>query len=111
MANNMQPHTVFVDDRGRYWQWQFTPKDFPSSEWRVQMEIDERLHPYRHIFREQVFAAKDMLLVMGKDEKDCRRLSEAVTWAVQMEPWLYEVVFERSFVNVEVGFLEGLDHR
>jgi hypothetical protein len=111
LDKNMQSDTVFVDDRGRFWEWKFVPKGFPHSEWKVQMELDNRMRPYKDIFGEQVIVAKDMLFVMGKDERDCRRLSEGVTWAVQMEPWLHEVDFWRSFVNVNVEFLEGLDHR
>ena len=107
----MQSETVFVDDRGRYWERKFVPKDFPHSEWGVQMELDNRMRSYKQIFGEQIVVAKDTLFVMGKDEMDSRRLSGGVTWAVQTEPWLHEVYFWRGFVNVDLGSLEGLDHR
>jgi hypothetical protein len=34
-----------------------------------------------------------------------------VTWAVQTRPWRLEIDLWRSFVNVDVEFLEGLDRR
>ena len=53
--------------------------------------------------------AKDLMLVMGRNEADLRRLAEGVTWAVQTKPWRLEVDFWRSFLNVDGAFLEGLD--
>jgi hypothetical protein len=57
------------------------------------------------------FIPKDLILVMGTDERNLRQLTEGVTWAVQTKPWRLEVDFWRSFVNVEEEFLEGLDRR
>jgi hypothetical protein len=100
---------MFVDDRGRPWQWRFLPKNSPWSESRVQMEMEHRMKLFN--FGDQVIVARDPLMVMGKDKMDCRRLSEGVTWAVQAQLWLQEVDFWRSFVDVDAAFLEGLDHK
>jgi hypothetical protein len=107
----MQPDTLFVDDRGRPWQWRFMPKDFSWGECRVQMELEYIMKPYNHIFGDQVIIARDLLIVMGKDKDDYRRLSEEVTWAVQTQPWLQEVDLWPSFVDVDAAFLKGLDHK
>jgi hypothetical protein len=50
-----------------------------------------------------------MVLVMGEDVQELRRLSEGVTWAIQTKPWRLEVDLWRSFVNVDLQFLEDLD--
>ncbi|KAF2638583.1 hypothetical protein P280DRAFT_471187 [Massarina eburnea CBS 473.64] len=102
----------FLDDRGRLWEWKFIPKDMPCSELFVHKNLSARLEPYRHALKEdKVFVAKDLILVMGEDEMDLRRLSAGATWAVQTRPWRLEIDFWRSFVGVELGFLEGLDPR
>lgn len=99
----------FLDDRGRCWEWKFIPKDMPYSEWSVHHQLTLRVQPYEHVWGKQVVVAKDLVLVMGKDEKELRRFSEGVTWTIQTKPWRLEVDFWRSFVNVDVNFLESLD--
>jgi hypothetical protein len=101
----------FLDDRGRCWEFKFIPKDMPFSEWSIHQQLSLRLEPYKKIFGQQVVVAKDLILVMGMDERNLRQLTEGVTWAVQTKPWRLEVDFWRSFVNVEEKFLEGLDRR
>lgn len=100
---------TFLDDRGRLWEFKFIPKDMPYSEWSVHHQLSLRLEPYKKLFGKQVLICKDLIMVMGKDEKDCRLLSAAVTWAVQTRPWRLEIDFWRSFVGVDREFLEGLD--
>jgi hypothetical protein len=100
---------TFLDDRGRLWEFKFIPKDMPYSEWSVHQQLSLRLEPYKKLFGKQVFICKDLVVVMGKDEKDCRLLSAAVTWAVQTRPWRLEIDFWRSFVGVDKDFLEGID--
>lgn len=102
---------AFLDDRGRCWEFKFIPKDMAFSEWSVQQQLSLRLEPYKHILGAHVFVAKDLVLVMGKDEQHLRQLSEGVTWAIQTRPWRLEVDLWRSFVNVDGKFLEGLDRR
>jgi hypothetical protein len=104
-----RPMCSFLDDRGRCWEWKFIPKDMPYSEWSVHQQLMLRLQPYEYVWGKQVFVAKDLIVVMGKDEKDLRRLSEGVTWLVQTKPWRLEIDFWRSFVNVGEEFLEKLD--
>ncbi|KAF1830577.1 hypothetical protein BDW02DRAFT_558680 [Decorospora gaudefroyi] len=99
---------TFTDDRGRCWEFKFIPKDMPFSEWSVHQQLKLRLQPFQRVFGKQVVLAKDLMLVMGNDEKDCRRLSEGVTWLVQTQPWRLEIDFWRSFVNVDAKFLEAL---
>jgi hypothetical protein len=102
---------AFLDDRGRSWEFKFVPKDMPYSEWSIHQQVTLRLEPFKKIFGKGVVVAKDLVLVMGKDEKELRLLAGGVTWAVQTRPWRLEIDFWRSFVNVGVGFLEGLDER
>ncbi|KAH7067817.1 hypothetical protein FB567DRAFT_256347 [Paraphoma chrysanthemicola] len=106
-----RPMCAFLDDRGRCWEFKFIPKDMPYSEWSVHQQLSLRLEPYKKIFGQQVIVAKDLVLVMGRDEKNLRQLAEGVTWAVQTKPWRLEIDFWRSFVNVDVKFLEELDRR
>ena len=80
----------------------------PFSEWSIHQQLSLRLEGYKNVFGAQVMVAKDLVLVIGRDEDELRRLSEGVTWAIQTKPWRLEVDFWRSFVNVTAEFLEGL---
>jgi hypothetical protein len=51
----------------------------------------------------------DCVLIGAKTEKELLKMSTAVTFALQTKPWLREVDLWKSFVNVELGFLESLD--
>ncbi|KAL5383648.1 hypothetical protein DPSP01_005754 [Paraphaeosphaeria sporulosa] len=103
---------AFLDDRERRWEFKFIPKDMPCSEWSVHQQLSSRVEPYRRMLKkEQVIVARDLILVMGRDRKECRRLSEGVTWAVTTRPWRLEIDFWRSFVGVDLEFLEGLDEK
>ncbi|KAF1961597.1 hypothetical protein CC80DRAFT_462884 [Byssothecium circinans] len=107
-----RPMVSFMDDRRRVWEWKFIPKDMPFSEWSVHQQLSLRLEPYRRVLgKDKVMVARDLILVMGEDEKECRRLSEAVTFAVQTRPWRLEIDFWRSFVGVDGEFVGGLDGR
>ncbi|KAF3051114.1 hypothetical protein E8E11_006285 [Didymella keratinophila] len=95
-----RPMCSFLDDRGRCWEWKFIPKDMPYSEWSVHQQLSLRLQPYEYVWGAQVWVAKDLIVVMGKDAKECRRFSEAATWAVQTKPWRLEIDFWRSFILI-----------
>ncbi|KAF2001623.1 hypothetical protein P154DRAFT_521665 [Amniculicola lignicola CBS 123094] len=101
----------FNDECGRAWVFRFIPKDKSYSEWSAQQWLILRLQPYKDIFGDQVFIARNLIMVMGTDVKDVRRLGEEVTWAVQTKSWRLEMGFWRSFVNVGSAFLEELDER
>ncbi|KAJ4356406.1 uncharacterized protein N0V89_004439 [Didymosphaeria variabile] len=103
---------AFLDDRERLWEFKFIPKDMPYSEWSVHQQLSLRLEPWRKMLRnEKVIVARDLILVMGEDRGECRRLSEGVTWAVTTKPWRLEIDFWRSFVGVDLKFLEDLDEK
>lgn len=52
---------------------------------------------------------KDMVLVMGANEDELKRYALTATFAIQTAPWRWEVDLWRSFVNVDLTFLESLD--
>lgn len=58
---------------------------------------------------ERVVQRGDLVLVMGDDEADLLKWCTAVTFALQTKPWLREVDLWKSFINVDLEFLEGLD--
>ena len=60
-------------------------------------------------FGDKVMNRGDVILVMGNDEKDLFKFCTAVTFALQTKPWLREVDLWKSFVNVDLEFIEGLD--
>jgi hypothetical protein len=99
---------VFLDDRGRFWEWKFIPKDMPMSEWSVHKSMTMVLGEYKHIWKHQVVIGRDLFLVMGKDAEDCRRISAGVTWVIQKQDNNWEIDFWQSFVNVDADFLDRL---
>ena len=105
--DSRQP-TSFADGLGRTWEWKFIPKDMPCSEWSIHRQLQLRIKPFQHVLGHRVVVKKDLLLVLGTDEEDLLKYSTAATFAIQTEPWRLEVDLWRSFVNVDVAFLEGL---
>jgi hypothetical protein len=104
-----RPNVSFLDSKGRGWEWKFIPKDMPYSEWSIHEQARGRIRPFADFFGDQVIVATDLYFVMGRDEAELRKLAAGVTFAVQTEPWRMEIDFWRSFVGVDLGFLEGLD--
>ena len=101
----------FRDGQGRAWVWKFIPKDFPYSEWSIHQQARLRIMPFQKTLKDRVWVRQDTFLVMGTDESDLLKLASAVTYAIQTAPWRLEVDLWRSFVNVDLEFLEGLDER
>ncbi|KAF1983275.1 hypothetical protein K402DRAFT_338776 [Aulographum hederae CBS 113979] len=102
---------TFVDGAGRLWEWKFISKDMAASEHSIQTTLELRLAPFKSQFGQQVFVWKDTVLVMGRSEEDLKKLATATVFAIQARPWRLEVDLWKSFVNVDVGFLERLDEK
>lgn len=51
----------------------------------------------------------DLIVVMGEDADDLLKFCTAVTLAVQTRPWYREVDLWKSFINVDLDFIEGLE--
>ncbi|MCJ1417711.1 hypothetical protein MMC32_004056 [Xylographa parallela] len=119
-AAHFYPFTLAMDKRWewsfndgveRVWEWKFLPKDMPYSEWSVHHNCQGRLEPFMHVFRGKVVLKRDLFLVMGEDEKDLQKVATAVTFAIQTRPWRLEVDLWKSFVNVDLKFLEEMDDK
>ena len=101
--------TSFSDAVGRSWEWKFIPKDTPGSECSMQKSVELRIEPFKKQLGKQVVVKRDMLLLMGCDEEDLKRLVLGVVFAVQTVPWRTEVDLWKSFINVKLDFLDELD--
>lgn len=99
----------FLDPLGRAWEWKYIPKDGFSSEWSIYNTVRLRLDLLQKQFGDRVVHRGDIILVMGADAADLLRYSVAVTFAIQTKPWYREFDLWKSFVNVDLEFLEGLD--
>ena len=100
--------TSFTDPIGRAWQWNFMPKDFPNSETSMHHNACSRIEPFKKQLGDRVFVMRDLYLVMGVDAGDLEWYATAVMFAIQTEPWRMEVALWRSFINVNLEFLEGM---
>ena len=109
MSQDSRYVVAFEDAQGRFWEWKFMPKDMPHTEWSVHENMRARLAPFKKAFGDKVVHKQDLVLVMGRDETELQRLTTAATYAVQTKSWRLEVDVWKSFVNVELGFLERLD--
>ena len=102
----------FADGLGRTWEWKFIPKDMPYSEWSIHRQLNQRMAPCRRFLGENVMVRRDSLLVMAKNEDELLKLASAATYAVQtFDTWRLEIDLWRSFINVDLAFLEELDGR
>ena len=99
---------AFTDALGRAWEWNFMPKDMPLSETTIHHAASLRIRPFKRVLGHRVTHRRDLFLVMGTDEEDLLRFTTATIFAIQTEPWRLEVDLWRSFVNVDLGFLESL---
>ena len=120
--------TSFWDLLGRAWEWKFIPKvtlflfsacqwfarrlttrqDMPFSEISIHNASRLRLQPHRHILGKNVFICRDKFLVMAENEQDLCKFAVATTFAIQTNPWRLEVDLWKSFVNIDLEFLQGL---
>ena len=108
--DNRRP-TSFRDHIGRHFNWMFVPKDMPCSEFSIHHSAKQRIAPFKKFLGKKVIQKRDKLLVMGTDEKELFTLVAATTFAIQKNPWRLEVDLWKSFVNVDFGFLEGLNDK
>lgn len=76
-----------------------------TSRQRISSEMGGLWEKFKE---EKVVVKRNAFLVMGVDTRDCMRLSMATCWAVERKPWRWEVDLWKSFINVDLGFLEGL---
>ena len=106
LGNRMS--TEFTDGLGRAWEFCFVPKDMPGSEFSIHHAARLRILPFKDLFKDKVLIKKDLFLVMGEDEEDLLKYAVATTFAIQTDPWRLEVDLWRSFVNVDMGFVEKL---
>jgi len=100
--------SMFTDAMGRAWEWNFVPKDMPYSELSIHRTASLRLEPFKRLLGDRVIVMRDLFLVMGTDEEDLLKFTTATIFAIQTEPWRLEVDLWRSFINVDMGFLESL---
>lgn len=110
-------HVTFMDSCARSWEFKFVPKDLEGSELsamhatssRIKLVVERaRRHDSTDLGRHFV-SRGDAILVMAESEEELLWLSTIATFAMQTKPWLREVDMWRSFVNVELDFLQGLD--
>jgi len=111
LGHNNRNYTSFIDGVGRCWEWKFVTKDMHGSEWSIYYTLQQLLQKFKRELGVGTYVVqrRDIILVMGETEEDLMRRVLATTFAVQARPWLREIDLWRSFVNVKLGFLEGLD--
>lgn len=87
----------------------FMPKDMPGSEYILHHFTMTRLKVLQAQFEGRVVSRGDLVLVMGDGEADLLRYCTAVTFCLTTKPWRDDVDLWKSFVNVDMEFLDGLD--
>ena len=85
------------------------PKDTPGSEWSMQKSVEIRLERFEEQFKDRVFVKRDMVFIRAVNQVELRGLVMGVVLAVQTMPWRLKIDLWRSFVNVDLPFLEALD--
>ncbi|KAI0378676.1 hypothetical protein F5Y04DRAFT_143384 [Hypomontagnella monticulosa] len=103
--------TAFLDPTARAWEWKFIPKDMPFSEWSMYNTLRTRFELLKDQLAvgDRVIHRSDVVFVMATDEVELLKYVTAVTFAIQTKPWHREFDLWKSFINVDLEFLEGLN--
>lgn len=108
---DLRENFAFEDCRGRAWAWKFYPKEVAGSEWSVQHTLDLKLKRWRSQLGKNVKVRRDIVLVMGDTQEELEKMVLGTVFALQTANWRHEVDFWRSFVDVDLEFLENLDKK
>ena len=84
------------------------PKDMPESETSMHYTACLRIKPFSYQLRGRVIERKDLYLVMGINEEGLLKYTTATIFAIQQEPWRLEADLWRSFINVDMDFIDAL---
>ncbi|PNP50352.1 hypothetical protein THARTR1_08956 [Trichoderma harzianum] len=103
------PATSFLDSVSRPWEWKFLPKDMPGSELSMHNTTAKALENVKERLQDRIAYRGDLILVMAEDVAELLKNCTAATFAVQTRPWLREIDLWKSFVNVDLDLLKGLD--
>lgn len=85
------------------------PKDMPGSEFSIHHTVGRRLDLFREQFGDRVVHRADLILVMAEDVEELLKMCTAVTFVMQTKPWLREVDLWKSFIDVDLDFLQNLE--
>lgn len=77
----------------------------------MQKAVQDRLFRFKKQFKDRIEVKRDMILVYGEHEQDLQRYATGVAFALQTKPWRLEIDYWKSFVNVDIQFLESLDKK
>ena len=80
----------------------------PDSERSIHHSARLCIVPFEHLLGDKVIVKQDLSLVMGTDEEDLLTFATATIFAIQTEPWRLEVDLWRSFIDVDMEFLDTL---
>ena len=75
----------------------------------MQHNIDLQLARIKKQFGKNFEVKREMVLVMAEDEEKMPDLLTSIVFQLQTNQWRYEVDWWKSFVNVDLSFLAGLD--
>ena len=75
----------------------------------MQHNTDLRLERIKKQFGRNFEVKRDMVLVMAKTEEELPGLLTSIVFQLQTDPWRFEIDWWKTFVNVDLEFLTGLD--
>jgi len=111
LGDKNREYFSFGDGIEGSWEWKFVPKHMPRSEWSMQHSIDLLLERIKRKYGRHFAVKRDMVLVMGESEASLRENLTVVAFQLQTKPWRQEIDWWKSFVNVDLAWLENLDKK
>lgn len=63
------------------------------------------------LWKKNVAVKRNGIIVMAESEEELRKLVTRVIYAVQTRPWWRHIDMWKSFVNVDLDFLESLNEK
>ncbi|KAF8540610.1 hypothetical protein BDD12DRAFT_880249 [Trichophaea hybrida] len=127
LPEDVKPMSTFLDPRGRIWEWNKTPKDFPYAGKDLhtmmrtlmieaprnagigvdQVPQEENEDSISHY----VSVREDVYLVCGRTEKEAKSWTEKAASYFRKKPRGFEVDWARSFLAVRAEWLRALPER
>lgn len=82
---------------------------YAGYEWSLQDNNELRFKRFKGQLGKDVRVHRGHILVIGQDQRELEKMMLGTIFAMHTSPWRGEIDFWKSFIDVDLEFLESLD--